>query len=244
MRHILVCGAPHSGTTLMLAVLDSHSRIAGIPKETGILHRKRRASDDEVLRLIGRWPEKYGLPEHMTYVAEKTPVHCKYLDRALRLLPDARILVMLRDGRDASSSAAERLGDFRLAVREWKAHNEAALAHAGHERVKFVYYEALVREPRETMAGVCEFLGIELEERMLEHDRAERRWYDSEVRPAVGQPVSGAQHKTHRNWQINQPLYDGSGKWDSVMTEQQKATFKNTAGRLLIQLGYAEDQWW
>jgi hypothetical protein len=48
-----------------------------------------------------------------------------------------------------------------------------------------------------------------------------------------------------RNWQINQPLYDGRGRWLKEMTEKEKQHFKNSLAQdYLEQFGYATDCNW
>ena len=40
--YIFVCGAGHSGTTLMLALVDTHKEVTSVPIETGVFVRLRR----------------------------------------------------------------------------------------------------------------------------------------------------------------------------------------------------------
>jgi hypothetical protein len=47
----------------------------------------------------------------------------------------------------------------------------------------------------------------------------------------------------YRNWQMNQPLFDGRGKWHRL-TEGEKQLIKNKAGQRLIKYGYAADLNW
>ena len=44
-----------------------------------------------------------------------------------------------------------------------------------------------------------------------------------------------------RNWQVNQPIFDGRGRWQKEMTPQQKEIFKQKAQQYLVQFGYAND---
>ena len=57
---------------------------------------------------------------------------------------------------------------------------------------------------------------------------------------------SGKDHKEYRNWQINQKLFDGSGKWVEEMTAEEKASFKTSpeAMKLLVDFGYVSDDCW
>jgi hypothetical protein len=52
-----------------------------------------------------------------------------------------------------------------------------------------------------------------------------------------------AQHRQYRNWQINQPLFDGRGKWKR-MTSEEKRMVKEIAGHMLVECGYVGDNNW
>lgn len=56
----------------------------------------------------------------------------------------------------------------------------------------------------------------------------------------------GKDHKDYRNCQINQRLFDGSGKWMQEMTEEEMASFKTDkdAKQMLIGFGYATGDDW
>jgi hypothetical protein len=47
----------------------------------------------------------------------------------------------------------------------------------------------------------------------------------------------------YRNWQINQPLFDGRNKWHRL-TEEEKQLIKDRAGATLIKYGYTTDLNW
>jgi len=51
-------------------------------------------------------------------------------------------------------------------------------------------------------------------------------------------------HAQYRNWQINQNIFDGRGKWKVKMNDYEKAVFKRLAGNMLIEYGYAENNDW
>jgi len=50
--------------------------------------------------------------------------------------------------------------------------------------------------------------------------------------------------KNLRNWQINQPLFDGRGRWIKEMTEDDKVIFKDKAQKYLEKFGYADANSW
>jgi hypothetical protein len=242
-EYIFVGGAGHSGTTLMLALVDTHKEVTSVPVETGVFVRIK---DDAALKqAVESWPKKYKLNESARYIAEKTPSHCCHLGRIFKLFPNSRIIMMVRDGRDAAVSELKRLGNFEAAVHSWRIHNNSALRFYSDPRVHVVKYEELVGDLEKTLRGVCKFLDLEFEPAMLNHHQVERRWWDKDIRqPDPNAPLVGDNHKINRNWQINQPIFNASGRWRDAMTDEQKTSFKAMAGPLLVELGYAKDNAW
>jgi len=235
-NYIFVCGSGHSGTTLMLAIIDSHPEIAAVPIESGVFHRIK--DDDELRAAVAKWPKRFRLPP-TPYIAEKTPIHSLHLGRIFALFPDAKALVMVRDGRDAALSSAKRLGDFPRAVRQWKTLNSAWLPFRDDPRVLAVKYEKLVADPETVLRGLCQWLDLPFEPTMLKHHVQERRWWSGEIRPAdPTAPLTGENHLINRNWQINQPIFNAVGRWRSDMTAEQQALFCQIAGDLMTELGY------
>lgn len=113
-----------------------------------------------------------------------------------------------------------------------------------HPQVKVIKYEELVQSPEETLKALCAFLGEDYSPRMLEYHRTEHYWYsDKIVKPEAIK--THTDHKNNRNWQINQPIFDGRGRWRNEMTEAEKDLFKNSLAQILmVQLNYVSDRNW
>jgi hypothetical protein len=242
-EYIFVCGAGHSGTTLMLALVDTHEDVTAVPVETGVFIRIK---DDATLEeAVASWPKKYNLNGSARYIAEKTPSHCCHIERILSFFPKSRIILMVRDGRDAAISEVKRLANFEIAVHSWWLHNNSALRFYGNSRVHVLKYEDLVGDLEKSLRSVCKFLDLDFDPALLNHSQVERRWLDQGIRqPDPNAPLIGTNHKINRNWQINQPIFNASGRWRQDMTDEQKTAFKAIAGPLLIELGYAKDNTW
>jgi hypothetical protein len=107
-----------------------------------------------------------------------------------------------------------------------------------------VRYEDLVKEYDETMPRICSFIGEEFEQGLVDFHETPAYMFSQGVNnPGSG---SGKDHKAYRNWQINQKLFDGSGKWKKEMTEEEKLQFKadGDAMQLLTGFGYASGEDW
>jgi hypothetical protein len=135
-----------------------------------------------------------------------------------------------------SDSATGRKLDYvqnmAAAARYWRDTVMQARSLARHPslagRVLEVRYEDLVNHTETTMRTVLAFLGEQWDEAVLAHHSKDRS----------GEPVEPS------TAQVNKPLnHDSLGRWRHDMTEQDKAAFKQEAGELLVELGYAQADW-
>ena len=94
------------------------------------------------------------------------------------------------------------------------------------------------------MRRICQFIGEAFEEELIAYHETPAYIFSKGVKnPGSG---SGKDHKEYRNWQINQQLFDGSGKWVKEMTEVEKTSFKadKDAVQMLINFGYTTGNDW
>ena len=115
----------------------------------------------------------YAEAEGKARCGEKTPQHLLEVPAILRHFPGARIVCLLRDGRDvALSLRAMPWGPPTLAAAAdlWKTFVRLAdgFAQQHPDQFTFVYYEKLVRQPDEVLPTVMAFLGEEFEPRQVQ----------------------------------------------------------------------------
>jgi hypothetical protein len=237
MRPIFVLGCGHSGTSVMLAILDNHPAIHAIATETNIFMKP----PTERLDAFEVWARDT-LEAGALRWAEKTPMHVYKIRNILYYYPQAQILLMLRDGRDVYCSFKKRYGSPYRGLGRWVDENRAGLRYHDHRQVHVVRYEDLVKRTQPTLTGVFEFLGLPYEPEVARLGERKRRWYADNVDNPESE--NGKKHDAYRNWQINQPLFDGSGKWLKEMTDEDKVLFKRRAQPMLERLGYAADKAW
>ena len=262
---IIIGGCPRSGTTLMRVILDTHPQICcgpesalfkplwpalrklparfGIPDRTvDSLFRYSRSQAwfvDEFFRLYCRLQDK---PRW----AEKTPANILHLDFILEHFPNARVIHVLRDGRDAVCSMRTHprhkvvngtlvklntRHPFRPCVERWHNDVREGLRFRGDSRYTEVRYEDLVNDPRPTLERLFEFLGEPFDERVLDFHAVGGRSRDFTNFP--------------QNPEATRPLSTKSvSRWRSEFSADEMATFKEIAGALLIDLRYADDNNW
>jgi len=162
-------------------------------------------------------------------VVEKTPAHLAHVPRILRWFPDARIVLLQRDGRDAVMSmmdAAFTHDDLRRHCANWRrmALLGERLVRDHPDRVLQVRFEDLVFDPESTIRRVDGFLGLEFQPRQLQ--------------PAVGGDTIP---EWERGWKERATLpIDPTrvGSWTRRASLQQRWVMHAMMGRTLRWLGY------
>ncbi|MHA6288334.1 sulfotransferase family protein [Maricaulis sp. CAU 1757] len=200
-------GCPRSGLTLLRRLLDAHSRIhcgpdTGLPpaialqwqhfaRGLGDLHARdfglqAEAVRDTMARLMTDLiaAPLQTRPDHR--LVEKTSLNITAFEALARLLPEARFLHVVRDGRDVAHSLLER--DWRDAQGRAFAHvcrPDAAFKYwsdltaiglraeqaIGPDRVLRVRFEDLVRRPKASLTEITRFLGLRYEPAQLHFAR-------------------------------------------------------------------------
>jgi len=230
---IFIVGAPHSGTTIMLALLDSHSRLYAIPGSTCVGPTRLTPILPPLFNLL-----TLGNGKHRW--VEKTNDNISHLDTLLSMSPDARVIIMLRDGRDVANSLFERTGSLTYGARRWISDNVTGRPHWDHPRVRVIKYEDLIADSVATLSEILEFVGEEFEEQCLQHHLRPRRYLAAKVRRAPD--LTGSNFELHRNWQINQPLFDGRGRWRKTLSPEQLSVLSEEGvDELLAEYGYPPD---
>ncbi|MGI9185325.1 MAG: sulfotransferase family protein [Solirubrobacteraceae bacterium] len=161
---------------------------------------------------------------------DKTPHYVHHVDALLAIWPQARFVILVRDGRDVALSV-RRLPfgpNNAWAAAQWWARGirVGQRAQAEHpERVMTVRYEDLVASPERLVPEICAFVGLEFQPAMLAIDRADR-----------GKIVAG-----QKDWFPT--LFDGihtsaSGRWRAEMPARDQQIFATLAGPELAACGY------
>jgi len=235
---IFIVGPGHSGTSLLLAILGAHSNIFAIPFESDLAYKPEPVRR----KLIRRFHTMTTVHRKARWV-EKTPRHIGKIDELFRLFPEARIVIIIRDGRDVACSYKARRGtSIGEHIDHWVAAAERARHYQHHPQVHVLRYEDLITDFRGTTQKLMAFLGETFEPGQAEYYKQPIKFYWHKVKkPENGQ---GDNHRQYRNWQVNQPLFDGRGRWLEEMKPEEKAIFKQSAGELLVALGYEADNDW
>lgn len=163
-----------------------------------------------------------------------------------RLFPGAKLLILVRDGRDVVQSAV-KTGRRRLVAFEWFSYTWAKGARSILEFMygsgrsldgiswKYIKYEDLVAQPERVMRDMLPFLTIDVN--LFDFSRLQDL-------PVIGSSFDrGGENKVHWN-PIEKPRnFKPVGRW-SNWGMWQKIIFKAIAGQELIRLGYVDNNNW
>lgn len=258
---IVLAGCQRSGTTLLRVILDSHSHIACGPEsslltgsflpdklaarfETPIaeiwqLHRQTPDHAEFIDRFLTRYAQHRGKRRW----AEKTPQNIRHLDWIKHHFPHAKIVHILRDGRDVACSIRTHprvryvngqpvetgiRRPLAPCIRSWLDDTTAGLRWRGAADYYEVKYEDLVAETEWTLRKLCEFLGEPWEETLLEYH------------------LQKGASRDPRHFIVNvaatQPLGDQAiQRWRRDLTPADLELFYRLAGDRLATLGYSRE---
>lgn len=147
----------------------------------------------------------------------------------LQFWPDAYFLNMVRDGRDVLASQMNT-GSFDSApmkvAKAWvQTHRHFQdFAEKPGVRAYAVRYEELVKSPEDVLRRIMAFLNLAYDPRILEFHKLDLTIFKS----------------SHLSLeQISQPMNASQvGRWRNDLNSEQVALFEQTAGALMVELGY------
>jgi hypothetical protein len=129
-RPIILIGAQRSGTTWMGKVLERHPRVAYWEEPRHVWTWGSGYHPDDVLTEADATPriaghiraafERFTQRQGADRFAEKTPSNCLRIPFIRAVFPDARIVLLVRDGRSVLRSTAEIMGRGVSAQRVWQ----------------------------------------------------------------------------------------------------------------------------
>lgn len=225
-QEAFICGCGHSGTTIVANILASHPDVYVPLKETGVFMRNSVSARIKlaILRLTQRALNK-------RLLVEKTPKHIRHLDLLFKLSPRARLIVPVRDGRDVAASISKRPGEsLDRGIDRWIEDNTIVYSIRNCRNVFCYRYEDFVENPENVLQAMCDFLEIKWYSSLLNYHTSNRNWFsrDGIQRPDV------TDHESYRNWQVNQPLFDGRNKWRQQFSDLDMSRLTQGAGADLM----------
>jgi sulfotransferase family protein len=177
---------------------------------------------------------------------DKTPLYGRHAYAIARLLPEARFIHVIRDGRDVALSLrtmwfapSQRVDAL---ARYWARELQRARRQGQSlEYYKEIRYEALIQNPEQVLRDICQFLELDFHPRMLSyHENAATRLAEHEGRTTASGTVwlTKAQRQSQQ-WQTRKPVdVSRIGRWRAELDIADAVAFEHVAGGLLRELGY------
>ncbi len=262
VRPTFVVGCARSGTSILGEAIAAHPRVTYLYEASAIWNRalpgrpdhrltRSDASPEAAARVRRELAERIADPRRDRLV-EKNPKHTLRIPFLDAVFPDARIVHLIRDGRDTVASLM-----FRNRGPEWghlktpgwadllaryPRENHIRCAHQWRDAVLLgrtdgrglspgryleVRFEALVEEPSATLEEVLRFMGLEV---------------TAEVRAVIPRIQDDTAGSYHAKRQVRHYVDDHSvrvGRFRENLTPAQVRDVMEICGDLLRELGYA-----
>lgn len=178
---------------------------------------------------------------------EKTPEYGLHAHAIAALLPEARFLHLVRDGRDVAVSLREQWfapgRDMATLARYWSSCIESTRRSAASlgSRYLEVRYEDLIENTAGVLRRICDLCELPFDPRMLSyHVGAGSRLAEHEARFADDGSllVSKERRLEQQEWSARPPDTARIGRFRTVLSSDECAEFEAVAGPLLRELGY------
>jgi hypothetical protein len=235
----------------LTAVITSSRRWPDFHLDEAVMReRMERDGKANARRALRSFYTLYAEGQGKSRWGDKTPDYLLHLNGIAGVLPEARFVHLVRDGRDVALSRRRwraRAGADPRPVEAW-ADQWLRWISKGRElseKVKHyleVRYEDLVTDTEPTLRRVCEFIELEFEPAMLEyHRRSEERLreLDHPLPAEEGKGERAAEHRQAKHAMTAAPPQESKvGEWRTEMSAAERAAFESEAGELLEELGY------
>lgn len=270
---LFIIGSPRSGTTWLQTMIGAHPLVAttvdlnlfnlyisswikswkyefAAIEERSVYHGlpflwTEDESHDFIMEFLSKVYERViARKPQCTHVLDKQPAYGFHVTTINKLLPEARFIHLVRDGRDVAVSIANTKvsmkpwsGSIEKATNLWVLYERAAQdAKQYRGRYIEVKYEELKFAGMETLKRVFEFCDLPIDDREVasivsahtfERMKATRQHIDKRHKAPIDH---------YRKGKV--------GSWEEEMNSRQRYLFDRIAGDLLRELGYADDDWW
>lgn len=262
---LFIIGAPRSGTTWLHHILGAHPDVAALQVElrhfNQYIQPQRKAYQTEKEN-IANGTRNLGHPnimdeaefnqhlqaftedvyqriaatnENATHIVDKHPGYALAIADIQALIPEAKFIHVLRDGRDVvrsmiSAHQREGFGHGNLwgAAHHWKENVEAAHTfHSQHPGTCYeLRYEDLEARPEATLKALLEFCKLDHSDAILQH-------------------LTGPNGPIHQKVSAPHQTKNEASRNSVILSLKERFLLNEIAGKLLLQLNYTDNRhWW
>ncbi len=237
---VFLVGAERSGTTLLRLMLDHHPQLAFRNEFEFAFDRVSDNSDWPPLEEYYEWLSTHRIFQASGFTIDHSldypnliksfleqkkrrdnkklvgaTVH-RHFDRVLHIWPEARFIHIIRDGRDVAKSNILKgwAGNGLTGIAKWLEAEklwDKLSAEVPEARRLEASFEALVTDPAQVLASICEFIGIPFSDALMDYSSVS----------TYGPPDPNIAYK-----------------WKTNMSDYDIQTIEGRAGAMLVKRGY------
>ena len=228
---IFIIGCGHSGTCILNKIVGNHKDVHGIPYETYVFKKNH----NEIKKMLEKYNDNR-IESNKKYICEKTPKHVYDINKMYAYTINPKIIVITRDGRDVISSLKKRFGNIEHGLNRWINDNNQWLNSPSKINFHVLKYEDLIKNKRETIIKICEFLEIEYYDEIFNYPKEKIELPDN----FYNSLIVNEKHDKLREYQINQDIYDGSKRWLNDLTKEELDILYSNSNflKMMEKLGY------
>jgi sulfotransferase family protein len=177
---------------------------------------------------------------------DKTPNNIERMAPISLIIPEARFVHIIRDGRDVALSLRDKIfspgRDMSTLARFWMERITNARRDAEQDVPYLeIRFEELVLEPEACLRRICDFIDLDYSSSMLTYHLSARRrldeltsWFNTD-----GEVIISKDQRLFNHRRTSEPPNSGRiGVWREEMTTAELSEFEAVAGDFLVQLGY------
>lgn len=179
-----------------------------------------------IRHLVDQYAQAHGTTDWQTWI-DHTPQNIQNTEMLMHLFPKSKFIHLVRDPRAIAASVlpldwGPDTGKEAAIFWAQKLAYGLSLEQNHPDRCLRVYFEDIIRTPKKTISGICEFCGIEYHDSMLEGGAFQLPKYTQKQHQLVG----------------GRPDPSRLDAWRKQLDVWQISTIENTLGDLLPQMGY------
>jgi len=179
---------------------------------------------------IERLVENYSIQkkENLKFWVDHSPGHICYLMRLCEIFPEARFIHMVRDGRAVAASILSLpdwpFGTVYGVAQHWikRVGIGVAAECSLKDKILRVHYENLLKNPKIVLQKICNFIGLDYEERMLKGNGFKVPEYTKQQHQLVGKGI----------------FIKRIDAWKKELSVNDIRVFESVCGDMLPYLGY------
>jgi Sulfotransferase family len=206
------------------------------------IHRLNSFSVGAALRVFYKL---YAKERGKTRWGDKTPFYVRRMRDIQMVLPEARFIHLIRDGRDVALSLKD-LWFGPNSIEETAAHWVSAIENARRQSPALsgyleIRYEALILQTETTLKKICDFIDLPWSPAMLDYHLSAEERLKEMVQPLNlndERVIQAEERKAIHKMTSQPPRNDRIGVWKTEMDTSNLSRFDSIAGHMLRELGY------